>query len=75
MVPIQEASIAIAVSSGHRRAAWRAGEEVLELCKEKVEIWKQEEFVEGDAEWRANRDRDADGKLVVRDVSTFSDGV
>ncbi|KAL1859149.1 hypothetical protein Plec18170_002264 [Paecilomyces lecythidis] len=75
VVPIQEASIAIAVSSGHRRAAWRAGEEVLELCKEKAEIWKQEEFVDGNAEWRANKDRDADGKLVVGDVRTFSDGV
>ncbi|GAD92370.1 molybdopterin synthase catalytic subunit [Paecilomyces variotii No. 5] len=75
VVPIQEASIAIAVSSGHRRAAWRAGEEVLERCKEKAEIWKQEEFVDGDAEWRANKDRDSDGKLVVKDVPTFSDGV
>ncbi|KAJ9486168.1 hypothetical protein VN97_g7173 [Penicillium thymicola] len=31
-VPIGEASIAIAVSAGHRGAAWRAGEEVLEAC-------------------------------------------
>lgn len=38
VVPIKEASIAIAVSSGHRAAAWRAGEEVLEACKEKAEI-------------------------------------
>lgn len=66
-VPIKEASIAIAVSSGHRRAAWRAGEEVLEQCKEKAEIWKQEVFVgqkEGEGEWRANKDRDGDGNLI-----------
>ncbi|KAJ5918337.1 Molybdopterin biosynthesis MoaE [Penicillium verhagenii] len=64
VVPIGEASIAIAVSAGHRGAAWRAGEEVLEACKEKVEIWKREEFVDGGMEWRANADRDAEGKLV-----------
>ena len=64
VVPIGEASIAIAVSAGHRGAAWRAGEEVLEACKEKVEIWKREEFVDGGMEWRANADRDAEGKLI-----------
>jgi molybdopterin synthase catalytic subunit len=64
VVPIQEASIVIAVSSGHRKAAWVAGEEVLELCKEKAEIWKKEEFVDGGAEWRANKDRDGEGNPV-----------
>jgi molybdopterin synthase catalytic subunit len=56
-VPIGEESILIAVSAPHRKAAWRAGEEALELCKEKVEIWKLEEFggKEGGI-WRANRD-------------------
>lgn len=66
-VPIGEASIAIAVSAAHRRAAWRAGEEVLEECKAKAEIWKREEFVgqrPEEGEWRANRDRDADGNWV-----------
>lgn len=55
VVPIGEESILIAVSSAHRQAAWRAGEEALELCKEKVEIWKLEEFEDGSV-WRANRD-------------------
>lgn len=64
VVPIGEASIAITVSAGHRGAAWRAGEEVLEACKEKAEIWKREEFVDGGMEWRANADRDAEGKSV-----------
>lgn len=66
-VPIGEASIAIAVSSAHRRAAWSAGEDILEECKEKAEIWKREEFVgqrPEDGEWRANRDRDGYGNLV-----------
>ena len=44
IVPIGEESILIAVSSPHRQAAWRAGEEALEECKEKVEVWKKEEF-------------------------------
>ena len=57
VVPIGEESILIAVSSPHRQAAWRAGEEALEECKAKVEIWKLEEFGgdEGGV-WRANRD-------------------
>ena len=57
VVPIMEESIVIAVSAPHRQAAWKAGEEALELCKEKVEVWKLEEFGgdEGGI-WRANRD-------------------
>lgn len=57
VVPIGEESILIAVSAPHRQAAWRGGEEALEECKEKVEVWKLEEFGgdEGGL-WRANRD-------------------
>lgn len=57
VVPIGEESILIAVSAPHRQAAWKGGEEALELCKEKVEVWKLEEFGgdEGGV-WRANRD-------------------
>ncbi len=57
IVPICEESILIVVSSPHRQAAWRAGEEALEECKEKVEVWKKEEFGgEEGGVWRANRD-------------------
>ena len=57
IVPIGEESILITVSSPHRQAAWKAGEEALEECKAKVEVWKKEEFggQEGGI-WRANRD-------------------
>lgn len=55
-VPIGEESILIAVSSPHREAAWRAGQEALEECKAKVEVWKREEFEGEDGVWRANRD-------------------
>ena len=56
-VPIGEDSILIAVSAPHRKAAWEAGEEALEECKKRVEVWKLEEFVgnEGGV-WRSNRD-------------------
>lgn len=57
VVPIGEESILITVSSPHRQAAWRAGEEALEECKAKVEVWKKEEFGgEEGGVWRANRD-------------------
>lgn len=67
VVPIAEESILIAVSTPHRQAAWRAGEEALELVKEKVEVWKLEEFGgEEGGVWRANRD----GQMGVK----ISDG-
>ncbi|KAG5981435.1 hypothetical protein E4U55_002939 [Claviceps digitariae] len=53
-VPIGEESILIAVSAPHRQAAWRAGEEALEECKSRVEVWKKEEFEGEDGVWRAN---------------------
>ncbi|KAI1374890.1 Molybdopterin biosynthesis MoaE [Hypoxylon crocopeplum] len=56
IVPIGEESILIAVSAPHRQAAWRAGEQALEDCKERVEVWKKEEFEGEDGVWRANRD-------------------
>ncbi|KAM4065317.1 moaE protein [Hirsutella rhossiliensis] len=55
-VPIGEESILIAVSAPHRQAAWRAGEEALEECKARVEVWKREEFHGEQGVWRANRD-------------------
>lgn len=70
VVPVEEESILIAVSAPHRNAAWRAGEEALEVCKTKLEVWKLEEF-EGDDEgvWRANRD-EATG---IQDISRKSE--
>ncbi|KAK3174056.1 hypothetical protein OEA41_001300 [Lepraria neglecta] len=57
VVPIGEESVLIAVSAPHRQAAWKGGEEALEDVKEKVEIWKLEEFGgEEGGVWRANRD-------------------
>ena len=65
VVPIGEESILIAVSSPHRQAAWRAGEEALEECKAKVEVWKREEFGgEEGGVWRANRDGQAGTQVL-----------
>ncbi|KAI0018082.1 Molybdopterin biosynthesis MoaE [Xylariomycetidae sp. FL0641] len=55
-VPIGQESILIAVSAPHRQAAWRAGEEALEECKNRVEVWKMEQFEGEGGVWRANRD-------------------
>jgi molybdopterin synthase catalytic subunit len=65
-VPVEEESIAVAVSAGHRGPAWRGAEEALEKCKERVEVWKMEIFEddEGGGEWRANKERDSEGNTV-----------
>lgn len=65
-VPVEEESIAVAVSAGHRGPAWKGAEEALERCKERVEVWKMEIFgdEEGGGEWRANSERDSQGKKV-----------
>ncbi|KAH7362247.1 MoaE protein-domain-containing protein [Plectosphaerella cucumerina] len=59
VVPVGEESILIAVASAHRAEGWRAGEEALEEVKDKVEVWKLEEFHGGEGVWRANRDGQA----------------
>lgn len=73
VVPVGEESVLIAVATPHRGAAWRAGEEALELVKDRVEVWKLEEF-EGEegGVWRANRDgkegvKVSDGSLAEAD--------
>ena len=72
--PIGEESILIAVSAPHRQAAWKGGEEALEECKEKVEVWKMEEFGgEEGGVWRANRDGVAGVKLAGGGAATTSD--
>ncbi|KAI2470148.1 Molybdopterin biosynthesis MoaE [Annulohypoxylon bovei var. microspora] len=72
IVPIGEESILIAVSAPHRQAAWRAGEQALEDCKERVEVWKKEEFDGEEGVWRANRDGAAGQKVSQTDSQTDS---
>lgn len=54
-------SVAIAVSAAHRRAAFEAGEWLIDRIKEVVPIWKQERYADGATEWvhpEANRPPD-----------------
>ena len=68
-VAVGEESIVIAVSSDHRKAAWEAGEYILEEAKRETEVslslissishqvWKRETFKNGDElaeQWKAN---------------------
>jgi molybdopterin synthase catalytic subunit len=46
-----EASIAIAVSSPHRAAAFEAGHWLIDTIKQVVPIWKQENWADGTKEW------------------------
>ncbi len=51
-VPVGEASVAIAVSSPHRAAAYEASREALERLKREVPIWKREHYADGEVVWR-----------------------
>jgi len=48
VVPIGEASVVIAVSAGHRRAAFEACHFAIDRLKEVVPIWKKEHFEGGE---------------------------
>ncbi len=51
MVEVGEASIAIAVSSPHRQAAFAAAQWLIDTLKKQVPIWKQEHWADGTTEW------------------------
>lgn len=46
-----EASVAIAVSTPHRRDAFEAGHWLIDTLKEVVPIWKKENWADGTADW------------------------
>ena len=48
---IGDASIAIGVSSSHRKEAFAACEFVMDRIKEDVPIWKKEHWADGPAHW------------------------
>ena len=52
---IGEVSVAIAVSSPHRDAAYRASRMVIEEIKARLPVWKQELYAGGDQEWVEGR--------------------
>jgi molybdopterin synthase catalytic subunit len=48
---VGEISVAVAVSSAHRRAAFEAGGWLIDRIKEVVPIWKKENYADGAQEW------------------------
>lgn len=48
---VGEASVAVAVSSPHRQAAFEAGKWLIDRLKEVVPIWKKENWSDGTSEW------------------------
>jgi molybdopterin synthase catalytic subunit len=46
-----EASVAVAVSTAHRAAAFEAGQWLIDRIKEVVPIWKKEIWADGSTEW------------------------
>ncbi len=53
VVPITEASVAIAVSASHRKEAFEACRFAIDELKKKVPVWKKEIFEDGEV-WAEN---------------------
>jgi molybdopterin synthase catalytic subunit len=51
LVPLGEASVAVAVASAHRREAFEAGQWLIDTLKQRVPIWKQEHWADGTTQW------------------------
>jgi molybdopterin synthase catalytic subunit len=51
-VPVGQPSVAIAVASPHRAAAYEASRTALERLKAEIPIWKREHYADGGAAWR-----------------------
>ena len=50
-VPLGEASVAVAVSTAHRAAAFEAGQWIIDSLKEIVPIWKKETWLDRTTDW------------------------
>ncbi|MFM8378911.1 MAG: molybdenum cofactor biosynthesis protein MoaE [Planctomycetia bacterium] len=51
VVPVGEASVAVATSAPHRREAFAAAEWLMERIKQGVPIWKRDEAADGSRTW------------------------
>ena len=51
LLPVGETSVAIAVSSAHREAAFEAGKWLIDEIKLVVPIWKKENWADGTSQW------------------------
>lgn len=61
-VAIEEASVAVAVSTAHRKASFEAAEWLMEELKKQVPIWKKEHWADGDQQWIHDSTSASDGE-------------
>ncbi|KAI8810837.1 Molybdopterin synthase catalytic subunit [Cladochytrium replicatum] len=54
VVPVGESSVAIAVSSPHRKEAFASVSQIMDDLKASVEVWKEEVYEDGDVAWKEN---------------------
>jgi molybdopterin synthase catalytic subunit len=50
-VPLLEAAVVVAASSPHRREAFEAAAWIMDRIKERVPIWKREQYTDGAEAW------------------------
>ena len=50
-VAIEEASVAVAVSTPHRKHAFECAQWIMDRLKEEVPIWKKEHWTDGQQQW------------------------
>lgn len=50
-VPLTEAAVVVVTASAHRREAFEAALWIMDTIKERVPIWKREQFSEGGEGW------------------------
>jgi molybdopterin synthase catalytic subunit len=55
LVPVGEASIAVAAAAPHRAEAFAGCRYVIEEAKRRLPVWKQEIFDDGTRRWRADQ--------------------
>ena len=67
---ISDIAVLIAVSSPHRKDAYRANEYAIERIKEIVPIWKKEIWEDG-AEWQGHQKAHIKKRREVNNVSTL----
>ncbi len=53
-VKVGQHSLLVMVSSGHRKQAFAACQECVELIKEKLPVWKKELYHDGSHDWLKN---------------------
>lgn len=56
VVKVKEDSILIISVGGHRRESMKATEWLIDEIKAKVPVWKKEIFIDGDEEWKENKE-------------------